>query len=214
MLMLDNRFLYGKIRIGLIPEELRAFSSNQVRFYRRYSTFVFKSLAKTSFQRFLSWMMTKEHIEKETIRVIQVKILPLRGKNGKGVAGKCNLTQGLIRIYPKTSRFCQLFRQKFGKKILHIYAKNRARAALIHELLHLKYVEDEKTVRELSQKYFRVFTKRLYSVKFHAFCIHTMVFSSRIGKEASSLSNSDQFVATTELGQTRLRASGVSKLAL
>jgi len=183
MLMLNNRFLYGKIRIGFIPEELPAFSSNQVRFYRRYSSFVFKSLAKTSFQRFLNWMLTREHIEKETIRVIQVKILPLRGKNGKGVAGKCNLAQGLIRIYPKTSKFCQLFRRKFGKKILHIYAKNRARAALIHELLHLKYGEDEKTVRELSQEYFGIFTKRLYTVKFPAFCIHTMVFSSRIGKK-------------------------------
>jgi len=181
--MLNNRFLYGKIRIGFIPEELPAFSSNQVRFYRRYSSFVFKSLAKTSFQRFLNWMLTREHIEKETIRVIQVKILPLRGKNGKGVAGKCNLAQGLIRIYPKTSKFCQLFRRKFGKKILHIYAKNRARAALIHELLHLKYGEDEKTVRELSQEYFGIFTKRLYTVKFQAFCIHTMVFSSRIGKK-------------------------------
>jgi hypothetical protein len=181
--MLNNRFLYGKIRIGFIPEELPAFSSNQVRFYRRYSSFVFKSLAKTSFQRFLNWMLTREHIEKETIRVIQVKILPLRGKNGKGVAGKCNLAQGLIRIYPKTSKFCQLFRRKFGKKILHIYAKNRARAALIHELLHLKYGEDEKTVRELSQEYFGIFTKRLYTVKFPAFCIHTMVFSSRIGKK-------------------------------
>ena len=183
MLMLNNRFLYGKIRIGFIPEELPAFSINQVRFYRRYSSFVFKSLAKTSFQRFLNWMLTREHIEKETIRVIQVKILPLRGKNGKGVAGKCNLAQGLIRIYPKTSKFCQLFRRKFGKKILHVYAKNRARAALIHELLHLKYGEDEKTVRELSQEYFGIFTKRLYTVKFPAFCIHTMVFSSRIGKK-------------------------------
>jgi len=208
--MLGNQFLYGKIRIGFIPEELRAFSSNQVRFYRRYSTFVFKSLAKTSFQQFLNWMLTKEHIETKAIRVIQVKILPLRGKNGKGVAGKCNLTQGLIRIYPKTSKFCQLFRQKFGKNILHVYAKNRARAALIHELLHLKYVKDEKTVRELSQKYFRIFTKRLYTVKFHAFCIHTMVFSSRIGKEARSLSNLNKVVANTELGQTRLRASCLS----
>jgi len=208
--MIDNRFLSGKIRIGFSPEELSPFSSKQARFYQKYSTFVFKSLAKTSFQQFLNWLLKKEHIETEAIRVIQVKILPLRSKNGKGVAGKCNLTRGLIRIYPKTSKFCQLFRQKFGKNILHVYAKNRARAALIHELLHLKYVKDEKTVRELSQKYFRIFTKKRYNVKFHAFCIHTMVFSSRIGKEARSLSNLNKVVANTELGQTRLRASCLS----
>jgi len=208
--MLDSRCLSGKIRIGFSPEELWAFSSNQVRFYRRYSTFVFKSLAKTSFQQFLNWMLKKEHIETEAIRAVQVKILPLRSKNGKGVAGKCNLTRGLIRIYPKTSKFCQLFRQKFGKIVLHVYAKNRARAALIHELLHLKYVKDEKTVRELSQKYFRIFTKKRYTAKFHAFCIHTMVFSSRIGKETRSLSKLNKVVANTELGQTRLRASCLS----
>ena len=199
------------MRISYSHEELWAFSSNQIRFYRKYSSFVFKSLAKTSFQQFLSWMLTKEHIEKKAIRVIQVKLLPLRSKNGKGVAGNCNLSRGLIRIFPKTSKFCQFFRQRFGKSILHAYAKNRARAALIHELLHLKYGEDEITVRELSQKYFYILTRKQYTAKLCSFCIHTMVFSSRISKEVPSLNNSNKFVTSKELVQTCLRASGVSK---
>jgi hypothetical protein len=33
-----------------------------------------------------------------------------------------------------------------------VFAWNRARTALIHELLHLKYTVDEKTVRELAKK--------------------------------------------------------------
>ena len=44
-------------------------------------------------------------------------------------------------------KFCQIFKvQKFGLTTLLAYAGNRARAALIHELLHLKYIADEKTV--------------------------------------------------------------------
>ena len=94
-------------------------------------------------------MLQKEKIEDQTIRAVHVKLFPLRRKNGKGLAGNCDITRGKIRIYPKTLKFCQMFTQNFGKNTLLLYAGNRARAALIHELLHLKYVEDEKTVREL-----------------------------------------------------------------
>lgn len=89
-------------------------------------------------------MLKKEKIEEQAVRAVHVKVLPLRRKNGKGIAGNCDTTRGRIRIYPKTMNFCQIFKQKFGRYTLLVYAGNRARAALIHELLHLKYIEDEK----------------------------------------------------------------------
>ena len=104
---------------------------------------------------------------------------PLR-KNGKGIAGKCDTARGRIQIYPKTLKFCQGFKQKFGRNSLLFYARNRARAALIHELLHLKYVEDEKTVRELAQDYFFIFTQKQPAQRSKALYIYTMIFNAKI----------------------------------
>ena len=47
-----------------------------------------------------------------------------------------------------------MFKQKFGWHTLSMYAGNRARAALIHELLHLKYVEDEKPLENFPENIF------------------------------------------------------------
>src|SRR3972149_12312152 len=140
MLMLEETFpLSSKIRISVDHEKLGNFSQNQVRFYLKYSSFVFRALRRPSFQKFLHWMLKKERIKEQAVRAVHVKVLPLRRKNGNGIAGNCDATLGRIRIYPKTVKFCQIFKQKFGRNTLLVYAGNRARAALIHELLHLKY---------------------------------------------------------------------------
>jgi len=139
------------MRINADYEKLENFSQNHIKFYLRYSSFIFKALIKPSYQKFLHWMLRKEKIETQAVRTVHVKVLPLRRKNGKGIAGRCETARGRIQIYPKTIRFCQVFKQKFGHNNLVFYAGNRARAALIHELLHLKYAEDEKTVRELTE---------------------------------------------------------------
>src|SRR3990170_5597388 len=158
LMLVENPSLSNKMRISVDHEKLGNYSQNHVRFYLKYSSFVFRALKKPSFLGFLHWMLKKEKIEEQTVRDVHVKVLPLRRKNGKGIAGNCNTTEGRIRIYPKTIKFCQIFRQKFGRKTLLMYAGNRARAALIHELLHLKYAEDEKTVRKLAEDYFCIFT--------------------------------------------------------
>ena len=152
--------LSNKMRISVDQEKLGNFSRNHVKFYLKYSSFVFRALKKPSFQKFLHWMLKKERIEEHTVNVVHVKVLPLRRENGKGIAGNCDTTRGRIRIYPKTVKFCRIFTQKFGRNTLLVYAGNRARAALIHELLHLKYTEDEKTVRELAKSYFCIFTRK------------------------------------------------------
>ncbi len=191
MLMLEETFpLSSKIKISDDHEKLGNFSQNHVEFYLKYSSFVFKALRKPSFQKFLNWMLKKETIEEQAVSAVHVKVLPLR-KNGKGIAGNCDTARGRIRIYPKTTKFCQTFKQKFGRNTLLVYAGNRARAALIHELLHLKYAEDEKTVRALAEGYFCIFTQKQSTQSAPSLFIYAMIFDAKIsGKNAPpSVSN-------------------------
>ena len=182
----ETSSLSSKMRISCDRKKLADFSPNQVRFYLKYSSFVFRALRKPSFQKFLHWMLKKETIEEQIVKAVQVKVLPLRRKNGKGIAGNCDTARGRIRIYPKTTKFCQIFKQKFGRYNLLVYAGNRARAALIHELLHLKYSKDEKTVRELAKDYFCIFTQKQAAQSSHTSYIYTMIFNAKIsGEEAS-----------------------------
>jgi hypothetical protein len=190
--MVEKNFqLSDKMRISVDSKKLGRFSQNHVKFYLKYSSFVFKALKKPSFQTFLRWMLKKEKIEEQIVSAVQVKVLPFRRKNGNGVAGKCNTTRGRIRIYPKTVMFCQIFKQKFGRNNLLVYTGNRARAALIHELLHFKYTKDEKTVRELAKKYFCIFTQKQCTQSARSLFIYTMIFNSKTSskKTFSSVSN-------------------------
>jgi|SRR3972149_768195 len=212
MLMLEKTCSFSnKMRISVDHEKLGSFSQNHIKFYLKYSSFVFRALRKPSFQKFLNWMLKQETIEEQAVRAVHVKVLPLRRKNGKGIAGKCDPARGRIQIYPKTIKFCQTFTQKFGRNTLLVYAGNRARAALIHELLHLKYIEDEKTVRELAKDYFCIFTQKQYTQYVHSLFIYTMIFDAKIsGKKAPpSISNNPSI--RLKLNETCLRASGVSK---
>jgi hypothetical protein len=156
-------------------------------------------------------MLKKEKIEEQTVSAVHVKVLPFRRRNGKGVAGKCNTARGRIQIYPKTMKFCQTFKQKFGRNTLLAYAGNRARAALIHELLHLKYIADEKTVRTLSKKYFCIFTQKRCTQRAHSRFIYTMIFNTKIiGKKAPPNGSNDPNTRLKPNG-TCLRASAIFK---
>jgi hypothetical protein len=151
--------LCDRIEITDHPEKLRECSEEHVDFYVKYASHVLKSLKKPLFQRFLSWMLKKEKIETHTIRRVEIQLLPFRRKNGNGLAGNCNAYAGRIKIYPRTLKSCQKLMQEFGKVGLATYVRLRARAALIHELLHLKYQKNEEKVRELTEKYSSIFTR-------------------------------------------------------
>jgi hypothetical protein len=203
--------LSSKIRISCDRKKLANLSQKQVRFYLKYSSFVFSALKKPSFQKFLRWMLKKETIEEQAVRAVHVRVLPLRRENGKGIAGNCDTARGRIRIYPKTTKFWRVFKQKFGRNALLDYTGSRARAALIHELLHLKYKGDEKTVRKLTKDYFCVFTRKQLAQGVHSLFIYTMIFNAKIsGKKAPSRA----FTYPSErlrLNETCLRAGGVFK---
>jgi hypothetical protein len=171
--------LSSKIRITADPEKTEISSQKHVGFYIHYSSFVLKSIQKHSFQKFLEKMLRKENIQEHNVTEVHVRVFPLRSENGKALAGNCNPTRGKIQIYPKTMTFCRAFKQKFGKNTLLAYVGSRARAALIHELLHLKYATDEKRVRELAKKYFFAFTQKTLSRNRLSFFSYTMIFITR-----------------------------------
>jgi hypothetical protein len=200
--------LSSKMRISCDCNKLSNFSQKQVRFYLKYSSFVFRALKKPSFQRFLRWMLKKETIEEQAVRAVHVRVLPLRRGNGKGIAGHCDTARGRIRIYPKTTKFCRTFKQKFGRNTLLDYAVNRARAALIHELLHLKYKGDEKTVRELAKDYFCIFTQKHFTQSASSLFIYTMIFNAKTSGKKIFSTDSNAPRTKLTLNETCLRASG------
>jgi hypothetical protein len=207
--MLEKRLqLSSKMRIVVDSRKLGIYSQNHAKFYLKYSSFVFRILKRPSFQKFLCWMLKKEEIEEQVVSAVQVKVLPFRRKNGNCVAGKCKTARGRIQLFPKTVKFCQIFKQKFGRGNLLAFAGNRARAALIHELLHLKYAEDERKVRELTKKYFFILTQKQCTQSARLLCIYTMIFNTKIKCEGNSSNGLKTSRMTLNPSETCLRVSG------
>lgn len=150
-------------------------SKNRLRFYRKYAFVVFKTLRKPLFQKFLSWVLRREKIEEHKVKDVQIRMFPLKKENGNGLAGKCK-SEGKIFLYPKRLEFCREKTQELGKENVKFYIKSRARAALIHELLHLKYESDEEKVRELTRRYFNIFIKHKHPQNSDAHKIAKMLF--------------------------------------
>jgi len=176
--------LSNKVRIAVHSKKLGKFSPKHVRFYMKYASFVFRALRRPSFQSFLHWMLRKENIEAHMVMDVQVRVFPFQSENGNGLAGNCNVNRGEIQIYPKRLAFCRKLMQKFGRKKLISYVKGRARAALIHELLHLKYSNDEEKVRKLTKKYFAVFTQNRLPKSSDILSISNIIFRPKVTKNA------------------------------
>ncbi len=83
-------------------------------------------------------MLLVESIEEKTVNTIDIIVFPAPRKNGFNIVGKCDPFRGRIRIYPKTFNYSSAFKKKYGKDYFFTFVGNRARAALIHELLHLE----------------------------------------------------------------------------
>jgi len=173
----QNNVLSGKIRIG--PEYSKGDFSKHYGFYTNYSRFTLKALTKSSFQEFLCRMLLAENIEEKFVNTVDIKIFPAPRKNGFNIVGKCDTFRGRIRIYPKTFNFCNEFKKKYGKDYLFAFVGNRARAALIHELLHLKYVSDEGKVRELTDIYFSAYMERRYYKNLNLISLLGLIFNRK-----------------------------------
>lgn len=153
---MNTRRLSNKIRVVLNCKKATSCPEKPLRFYKKYASIVSATLRKPLFQRFLIWMIRRENIEKNSVKDIQVRVFPFQKENGKALAGRCN-REGVILLFPKRRRFLQKKIGGHGKETLWFYIKNRARAALIHELLHVKYEGNERRVRQLTKKYFGMF---------------------------------------------------------
>ncbi len=186
--------LSDRIEITARTERLRKSSVEHVEFYQKYAAFVLRTLKKPLFQKFLYWMMKKENIEAEAIRKVEVRILPFKKKNGNGLAGNCNTYVGRIQIYPKTRKFCQKLMRELGKGSFVAYVRIRARAALIHELLHLKYEKNETRVRELTKEYSLIFTRNRFKKDANIGSINRILFESE--NRVTSRTNNQHVVPT------------------
>ena len=164
------------MKITASSKKRAAFSKNHLHFYTKYAFVVFKTLRKPLFQKFLSWVLRREKIEEHKVKDVQIRMFPLRKENGNGLAGKCK-REGKIFLYAKRLEFCREKTQELGKENINFYIKSRARAALIHELLHLKYESDEEKVRELTRRYFNIFIKHQHTQNSDAHKIAKMLFT-------------------------------------
>ncbi|MCW4000615.1 MAG: hypothetical protein NWE93_10280 [Candidatus Bathyarchaeota archaeon] len=171
----QSNVLASKISIAN-TEDNDCYLSVNSGFYLKYSRFTLKALNKNIFQEFLSDMLNIERIPQKNIDSISIEILPAPRKNGLTIAGKCNTINGKIRIYPKPLKFCDAFRKEYGQYLLVEYAGNRARAALIHELLHLKYGSDEVRVRKLTKQYYSQLIKE-YVKSSKALHMYKLIFA-------------------------------------
>ncbi len=150
--------LSSKIRVVLNPKKVESCPEKGVYFYKNYASIVSETLRKPIFQRFLNWLIKKEKIEKKSVKDIQIRVFPFQKDNGKSVAGRCN-NEGVILIFPKKRSFLQKKLKDHKKEKVRFYLKSRAMAALIHELLHIKYDSNESKVRQLTKKYFNTFIR-------------------------------------------------------
>ena len=129
---------------------------NDLVFYNKYSVFTLKIIKNQKFQRFIKYLMRKEKISETKIDQIKIRVFPYKNKDGQWIIGKCN-RKGEINIFPKKRSLCLKIASRFGEKTFFSYVASRAKAALIHELLHIKYLSDEKKVRTLTKKYFDIY---------------------------------------------------------
>lgn len=156
--MMQRQEMLNKIKVTAVSQKFEGCSEKHVKFYRKYAIVAFKTLTNPLFQRFINWMMLKESINEHMITTIQIRAFPFRKYNGNGLAGKYN-KKGEIVIYPKRLEFCKKLMRETEKENVYCYIKTRARATLIHELLHAKYSHDEDRVRQLTRKYISIFTR-------------------------------------------------------
>ena len=125
-------------------------------FYSKYAIVVFRCLRKPIFLKFVNWVLKREEIQEEKVKNVQVRMFPLVKNNGHSLIGRCN-PRGEVFLYPKRLDVCKKKFQKIKPEGFRKYVEGRARASLIHELLHLKYKSDENKVRQLTKKYFTFF---------------------------------------------------------
>lgn len=169
--------LSNKIRVVSNPTKLEACPEKRLQFYTDYASAVSETLRKPMFQKFLRWVIKRENIEKMAVKDIQVRVFPFQKENGRSLAGRCNSDDGVILIFPKRRSFLHKKLKNHKKENVRFYLKSRAMAALIHELLHMKYKGNEGKVRRLTKKYFSMFIRHQNPDSQKVYAVQKMLFT-------------------------------------
>jgi len=175
LIKMEKTKLSSKIRVVSNQKKAENCSEKHLSFYTNYAATVSETLKKPLFQNFLKWLINREQIEKKDVKDIQVRVFPFQKQNGRSLAGRCN-SEGVIRIFPKRRMFLKKLNDHKKEKV-HVYVKSRAMAALIHEILHLKYEGNENKVRRLTKKYFSIFIRRQNPSPHKVHSIQRMLFT-------------------------------------
>jgi hypothetical protein len=130
-----------------------------VQAYERFAHLATQALKDPTYQRFLRRVIAREQMAETKIAHIQVKTFPHVKSNGRRLVGRSN-GDGEIALYPQGLRRIRTMRRRWGVEASRLYVKSRARAALLHELLHLKYRDREQKVRVLTRRYYRAYRQR------------------------------------------------------
>lgn len=159
-----------KIQRMQVPEK-------HIGYYQKYAAVTHKTLNKPTFQSFVKWVLTRENIQRQKITRVEVMMFPTRNERGNWLAGTIS-RKGEIHLYPKRKESCLRLMREFERDKVFFYIKARAMAALIHELLHLKYAGDENTVRQKTEKYLHTFIRNKYAQDTETCCILKILFNA------------------------------------
>ncbi|MFA5365124.1 MAG: hypothetical protein WC325_08105 [Candidatus Bathyarchaeia archaeon] len=173
---MDNLKLTNKIRVVPNLKKVERCPENRLDFYTDYALVVSETLKKPLFQKFLDALLKREEIENASVKDIQIRMFPFQNENGKFLAGRCN-SEGVIRIFPKRRMFFKRTLREHKNENAGCYLQNRAMAALIHEILHVKYESDESKVKQLTKKYFGIFVRHPAVRSQHMSNIQKMLFA-------------------------------------
>lgn len=176
MTKMNRSKLSNKIRVVSNPKKVESCTEKRLNFYTNYAAAISETLKKPMFQKFLDGILQREKIEKAAVKDIQVRVFPFKKENGKFLAGRCS-DEGVIRIFPKRQTFLEKKLQDHKKEKVRFYLRSRAMAALIHEILHVKYEGDESKVRQLTRKYFGIFIRHQNANTQHVYSIQKMLFA-------------------------------------
>lgn len=145
--------LTSRMTILCHPQNQPKMRKRTRQWYRGYAEAVFSALQHSRFQLFLGWLLRHEHIPLQHIKAIHIRTFPRTKANGRYLNGT-STGKGIITLYPVAMG------KNVKNKDIHPsetfslrYVQWRARATLIHEILHLKYRHHEPRVRQLTQQH-------------------------------------------------------------
>jgi len=151
------------------------FPQNITRFYYDYSELVYSELSREVVQSYIEYIINKESIDASKITEIRIMRFPFgystaetscneRTQRPPGINfGHYVSTLGIIDIYPpEFSQDSQISWLKEHKEAGYYFTLFEPLRTYIHELLRVKYLDDESTVDRLTDKHMRRFERKTF----------------------------------------------------